>query len=440
MSTLALSAFEELLLNFFGCFTEPSAQNFKTLAKGWVLSPGRKTMTNVIRAAGAEKHHSVYYRFLSRAVWEMEELEEVLLREVVKEFGGGGGPLYTAGDDTLYPKSGKKVPGADIFRDPVLSSRSRPVFRRGQNWVGTGLVTRPEFLRGGTLYVPLAVRLCQKRQKQKESETRSHLMVKMVGKIAAGVEGRRVYHCVDGAYSNEIVVSGLPANCELIGRIRCDAAIYEAPPERVRGQAGRPRKKGERLPNPQEIAEDPRWQWREVRVKTYGKKRRLLVKQIKALWYRVSKERLMNIVVVRDPKSRAKDQFFFSTDTSLAARQVIKIFAGRWSAEVSHRDSKQVFRVSEVQSWSSKGGLRAIPVGLLLQAIVLLWYSRYGHGSRYDVGDRGAWYVQKKAPSSADMLACLRRAIWDAEVFGNSSCELRCGKLLERLLQLLCAA
>jgi hypothetical protein len=64
----------------------------------------------------------------------------------------------------------------------------------------------------------------------------------------------------------------------------------------------------------------------------------------------------MNIVIVRDPKGKAEDQFFFSTDMHLPARKVIECFAGRWSAEVSHRDSKQVFGVSQMQSWSAKGG------------------------------------------------------------------------------------
>jgi hypothetical protein len=47
-----------------------------------------------------------------------------------------------------------------------------------------------------------------------------------------------------------------------ITRLRLDAALYEPAPPRNSGQIGRPRLKGERLPNLSAVAEDPTTVWK----------------------------------------------------------------------------------------------------------------------------------------------------------------------------------
>jgi hypothetical protein len=46
-----------------------------------------------------------------------------------------------------------------------------------------------------------------------------------------------------------------------VTRLRLDAALYEPAPARRPGQIGRPRLKGERLPNLSEVAKDPKTVW-----------------------------------------------------------------------------------------------------------------------------------------------------------------------------------
>jgi hypothetical protein len=45
-----------------------------------------------------------------------------------------------------------------------------------------------------------------------------------------------------------------------------DAALYEPAPPRYPGQMGRPRLKGERLPNLSVVAEDPSTGWKSIMV------------------------------------------------------------------------------------------------------------------------------------------------------------------------------
>jgi hypothetical protein len=57
-----------------------------------------------------------------------------------------------------------------------------------------------------------------------------------------------------------------------ITRLRLDAALYEPAPPRYPGQIGRPRLKGERLPNLSVVAEDSSTGWKPLMVANwYGK-------------------------------------------------------------------------------------------------------------------------------------------------------------------------
>jgi hypothetical protein len=51
-----------------------------------------------------------------------------------------------------------------------------------------------------------------------------------------------------------------------ITRLRLEAALYEPAPPRYPGQMGRPRLKGERLPNLCNLAEDPDAVWSPITV------------------------------------------------------------------------------------------------------------------------------------------------------------------------------
>jgi hypothetical protein len=56
----------------------------------------------------------------------------------------------------------------------------------------------------------------------------------------------------------------------VVTRLRLDAALYEPAPPRKKGQIGRPRLKGKRLPNLAVVAEDPSVVWRPVTVSPIG--------------------------------------------------------------------------------------------------------------------------------------------------------------------------
>ena len=95
-----------------------------------------------------------------------------------------------------------------------------------------------------------------------------------------------------------------------ITRLRLDAALYEpAPPRRPR-QIGRPRIKGERLPNLSVVAEDPNTVWKPTKIANwYGSgERRVEIASETAVWYSTGLFAVpVRWVLVRDPAGRVQN-------------------------------------------------------------------------------------------------------------------------------------
>jgi len=65
-----------------------------------------------------------------------------------------------------------------------------------------------------------------------------------------------------------------------------------------------------------------------VKISEQGKIKQRLVYARKVVWYRVSQQPVL-LVISRDPAGKEKDNFFFNTDLSLTAEQVIRGFVGQ---------------------------------------------------------------------------------------------------------------
>ena len=102
-----------------------------------------------------------------------------------------------------------------------------------------------------------------------------------------------------------------------ITRLRLDAALYEPAPPRRPGQIGRPRIKGERLPNLSVVAEDPKTVWGPTEIANwYGSEQRTVeVASQTAVWYSTGLPAVpVRWVLVRDPEGEFKAQALLCTD------------------------------------------------------------------------------------------------------------------------------
>ncbi len=120
-----VSSFADLLSSFNSLMTMPSFQSFMVIATGWILTPERRTVTQIIQSAGAvgTKDHSAFHRFFNSARWSRDDVSRVLLTLLLRLVPKGE-TVYLAIDDTLCLKRGLHIFGTCMHHDPLISCRN----------------------------------------------------------------------------------------------------------------------------------------------------------------------------------------------------------------------------------------------------------------------------------------------------------------------------
>ncbi len=365
------------------------------------------------------------------------------------------GPLVVLVDDTLARKGGKAIALGSMHHDPLLSSVRKAFSRFGHVWVVLALwVPLPFGPRGGSkgVAIPLLFRLYvgSKRGNRADAAsaraggatssrrtsgpryrradvafppperrpTKPQLAREEIALVAqwavAFAPGRTIYVAGDTTYTNRTTMEGRPANVEVVGRLRVDAALFASPPPRQPGQRGRSRKRGDRLPTPQAMAvtRTEHGTWHRLRVTLYGKTVTPLVFRGTALWYGALRDQPVGFVVLRDPSGRRRDEAFFCTctDRSVSVRFVLEAYAKRWALEVTFFDCKQSLGFEDPQNQTAQAVRRTAPFAGVVYALVALWGAQEVAAGRAPRWVPRPWYRHKASLSFADLLAAFRQA------------------------------
>ena len=409
-------SFLELLQPLAGVMTAPSFTTFVTLLSGWVFAR-RRTVTGMILAARAvgAKHHSAFHRFFAAARWSLDELGLAVFGLIQPWLGQG--TIGLALDDTLARKRGKRVFGVGMHHDPLLSSRRTAVMNWGHSWDMLGVLVNFRFAPERWFCLPILFRLYRSRQTVTKHggkySTRPELAVELLQLLCRRLPRHRFHAVADAAYGGQNVLKSLPGNCHLTSRLVMDARLYDAPPPRRRGQQGRPRLRGRRLPTPEQMLK-PRA--RRLTLHIYGRDDRARVAHTLARVHAVPWRRL-RVVAVEPLTGGRPRQAFYTTDASLTAEQILTLYARRWAIEQTFQDSKTHLGFEQPQGWTRRAVERTAPTGMLLYSLIVLWFAAAGQRC-YRPLER-PWYTTKRAPSFADMLTTLRRESVRQEVLNT---------------------
>jgi hypothetical protein len=394
-----------LLTWFAPLFTVPSFRTFWGLACGFIAQAGRRTVCGMLAGAGLGRSwpHDRAHQFFSRARWSADDMGLAAAKLVVALLVPAGQPVSVAIDDTLFRRRGKKVWAASWFHDGSAPGPAKTGY--GNNWVVAAIVVRLPMV-NRPVAVPVLAKLVIK---DTNSGSRLWLARRMAQMIAGALPGRAIHVVADAAYAGK-ELKKLPPGITWTTRLRKDAALYDLPPERT-GRRGRPRAKGARLPSLAKLADDVTFA--HLTVTRYGKTATIQVGAITCLWYSVFGSRPVQVVLIRDTSATGYDLALVTTDPDASPAQVIERYAARWSIEVAIEESKQVFGTGQARNRAARAVERTVPFQFACQAIATLWYATAGHDPA-DVEDhraRAPWYTTKTQPSTADMLAKLRRVL-----------------------------
>jgi hypothetical protein len=403
----------DLLIVFGPCFTAPTFRTFCGLVTGFLAQPGRHTVTGMLvgaRLAG-RWHHTRAHRFFAAARWSPDALGLLLVDLIATWLLDRQAPLHLVIDDTLFRRSGRKVWGTAWHHDPLARGRKQVAW--ANSWVVVGVLVRLPFLPQRAVSLPVLARLWRPHQ---PGRSKLDLACALVGLVAERDPDRRIHLVGDAAYAGR-ALRELPASVTVTTRLRADAALYELPPPRT-GRPGRPRTKGDRLPELTVLAALVKVRWQQATVRCYDREQVVDLACWRCLWYGTFGRQPVQVVLVRPPgRVDGYDVALVSTDLAATPAELVERYADRWSVEVLFEEARQVAGVGQARNRTRLAVQRTVPFGLVCLSLTVVWYALHGQPA-VDVAARRAaapWYQTKHAPSVADMLAALRRVLIAAQ-------------------------
>ncbi len=400
-----VTSFSFMLQELAIVMTTPTFENLVIITTGWVFAP-KRTVTNMLLAAGiaGERHHSAFHRFFANARWSLDGVGLSVFRMLERWLED---TVMLAVDDTLARKRGLKIFGVGMHHDPLLSSRGKAITNWGHSWVVLGVLVRFPLWPKRVFCLPILFRLYLNKEKavkhRRAYRTRPELAVQMLRVLCSHRQNRRFHLVADSAYGGQSVLCKLPSNCDLTSRLLMNARLYDALPPKKPGTNGRPRRRGHKLPTPQQMLQQ---RARRASLDIYGRQDKIRLADIVARVY-AAPEIPLRVVAVEPLSGGRTKQAFYSTRLEATAIEVLTWYAMRWSIEVAFHDSKQHLGFEEPQGWSRRAVERTAPIAMLLYSMIVLWFTNYGH--HHYVPLNRPWYHKVHDPSFADMLATLRR-------------------------------
>ncbi|WP_449304753.1 IS701 family transposase [Persicimonas caeni] len=447
-----------LIAQFRSAFSAPSFANFQFLMLAWLMNPARGWISNCLRAIfhmpqlyptdrGKAKHFSCFYRLFSRAKWSTDELGHLMLGLFEPWLGESVTILI---DDTLCRRSGPMVLGAGFHYDPLQVSyeqgRHRVRFSFGLNFVVLAVWVPCPFVHARGVAIPVLFRLYRSKKTCPEGKwkRRTELAVEMLEVLRSWWPTRPLELCVDDEYACKRVGAVLDQNIILTAPMRFDAALYQHKRPEHTGRGRRPIW-GKRLETPKELAQDASVPWQHMELVVYGRTVTLMVKTYQARWKSMGKERVLTILVTRDPTGTYDDRCFFRTEADAEVQDFFTTICRRWTLEMTFRDAKQLLHLEDIQSGfihrgkpakthrrkrpgpqapvdaDPRASRRTGPFVMLAYGFVVRWYLAHGQPARDLKWAKflAPWWRHKTTISFGDMLQAFRRQMEHEQLWTN---------------------
>jgi hypothetical protein len=410
--------FAGIVLAFAPLFVHRSWRHAQVLLIGAILTPGRRTVTSLLRIMGRsrERRFVNFHRILSRAAWSPRTGARSLLRLLIEAFAPSG-PVVLALDDTIERRWGRRIKARGIYRDPVRSSDAHFVKTSGLRWMSL-LLLAPIPWAGRVWALPFLTALVPSERACREGKRR-HKPLLDVGRQLAfqarrWLPGRDLVLVGDSGFAALSFLDAMRrGGLTAITRLRLDAALYEPAPPRPPGTIGRPRTKGARLPTLSDVLSDEGTIWQNLVVPGWcGAGERIVeIASATAVWRHGGLPVVpIRWVLIRDPEHRFADQALLCTDPAQDPAQIVTWFVRRWRVEVTFEEARAHLGVETQRQWSDKAIARTTPCLLALFSLVTLLAARLPARERQRIAAT-AWYP-KPQPTFSDALAAVRRAIW----------------------------
>lgn len=418
----------QLLSVFAIAFTVPTFKNILVLTYGAILTPGRRTVTAVLRVMGLEDRPDFgkYHRVLNRARWQPLLLSRLLLGLIILLCLPAGAPLTLAIDETLERRWGRKIKYKGLFRDPIRSTKKKVVHSPGLRWLCLSILV-PVPWSDRCWALPFLTVLLLSPKTSAKLNKRHRTSVERAGQLIAVVRRwypeREIIIAADGGFAAVALVQHCQRKhikATLVSRLRFDARLFEPPTPQPKGKPGPKPKKGARQPTLHQRRQDPNTLWTALKVNWYGgQKKQIEYCSDTALWHRIglSPVPIRWVMVRYQEKNKTKYAAFFCSSQTASPQQIIEWFVQRWNIEVTFEEVRAHLGFETQRQWSDKAIERTTPALFGLFSLVVLIALRL-HPQKLPT-QTACWYP-KQEPTFSDALAAVRNHLWQLDHYSNS--------------------
>jgi hypothetical protein len=440
-----LETFDHLLQSWRSVFPqERTFQRARRLTFGLLTCLRLHLTSTAICASGRQfQDWSADYRLCSRSPWEPRQLFDVVLDHLPQLLPTPQAPVFAALDDTILKKTGRRIPGVKILRDP-MSPPFHVNLCYGLRFVQVSVLVSPRDAAGPARALPVRFDFAPPANKPKrnapveawevykEEQKKRTLTLAGVDAITSlrasldqrpDMRQRRLIVSGDGSYSNRDFLRRLPERTTYIGRIRKDSKLhYPAPAPQAKPQ-GRPRRYGPLAPTPEQILQDDSIPIVKVKCFAAGQRREIPLQVLrKVYWRKAGFDMPLQVVIIKPLGYRLRKgskllyrqpAFLICTDPELGLATLVQACINRWEIECNHRDEKSLLGVADGQVWNPNS-VRRLPQLQVASYSLLLLASILGSGFQRtpEYLPLPKWRNQSIRPSLLDLLALLRHQLF----------------------------
>jgi len=432
----------KFVIAFAPLFSKPVFNRVKVLVSGAILSPASRTVTNALRVMGLsqEKYFQNYHRVLSRAGWSCLAGSRILLGLLIKAFGLSD-ELVIGFDDTVERRRGKQIKAKGIYRDAVRSSKSFFVKTSGLRWLSFMLLTEVPFAKK-VWALPFLTVLCPSERYDRERGIRHRKLTDRARQaillIKRWLPKFDLIFVGDSSYAALDLLNAVRDKVTVVSRLRLDAALYRKAKARRKGQLGRGRKKGKRLPTLQAVIANPKTKWKAVTMKNwYGEQNRTIeITSGKCVWYHVGKEAVpIRWVIIRDPLEKFETQALLGTKVDASPKKIVEWFIKRWQVEVTFEESRRHLGIETQRQWSAKAIGRTTPCLYGMFSLITMVALELSKGGKLKI--RSAIWYEKELATFSDAIGCVRQYLWEWRSVQTSKNEVEMIKIPRSILECL---
>jgi hypothetical protein len=376
---------------------------------------------------------SADYKLYSNNRLDSEAVFRTILDSII-EHQADQKPLVVAMDDTILRKTGRKIPTAKYFRDP-LGAPFQISFVRAQRFLQISAAVKQEDNSARMIPIafenaPVAIKPRRKASPEQWEQYRRERKQKnlstfgstCIQKVHSALQGKRdLWVTVDGSYTNRNVLRNLPPQVTLIGRIRSDARLYTMP--QVRPGVGRKKTYGALAPTPEQVRTNDEIPWAKVTAFAAGKTHEFKIKTISGLrWRTAGKTSPLRLLVIAPlayrlskstPLLYRNPAYLIATDDTVSVQDILQAYLWRWGIEVNFRDEKTLLGVGQAQV-RNENSVTSVPQ-MMVSGYASLLLAGVMASQKHDlVPWRPKWYQKNQTSrlTTADYVRLLRCDLW----------------------------